>query len=292
MQACDVCGCGVSASFFGTLPSGNAHFLGLRYGYSTFDASVDYHSNLIEDEYSHDRFHRTELIGRFAVSDMLMLAANIPYLINRAEGYPDNHSIQGIGDASVLLYFKPDLNKKLKLSQHILFIGAGVELPFGEHKSGNDGQTLNRNFQLGSGSYDLLLSGNYTFRKSNLGFNMESSYKVNNSAKDGYRFGNQGTVSLNVLYYKEMNKLSLIGFLGSYFESSDVHDLSEVIQVNTGGSALFGTAGIQIFTGRVTFNGQYQLPLLQVYDTDQYSSISGNSRFSIGVFYNFKTKSL
>lgn len=292
LRACDVCGCGVSASFFGTLPSGNNHFLGLRYGYSTFDASVNYNSDLIEDEYSHDTFHRTELIGRFSIAKQLMLASNIPYLVNRAEGYPDNHSVQGIGDASVLLYFKPDLNKELKLTKHMLFLGAGVELPLGEHKSASDGQTINRNFQLGSGSYDFLFSGNYTFRKNNLGLNLESSVKLNTQAKDGYHFGSQYSLNLSGLYYMEMDKFSLIGFLGSYFESSGAHDQHGVTQTNTGGSALFTTTGVQIFTRKFTFNGQYQWPLLQAYETDRYSNISSNNRFSVGVFYNFTTSSM
>ena len=93
-NACDVCGCSLGGYYFGVLPNGQLHFVGLRYQTASFNALID--NRLFEDEYSDDTYRRTELIGGYSITKKLMLTFNLPYSINTMEGNLQNVRSNGL----------------------------------------------------------------------------------------------------------------------------------------------------------------------------------------------------
>ena len=287
--ACDVCGCNLSGLYFGFLPVRNTHFIGVKYSRATFHAYIDNDDYYFEDEFSDDTYQRFDLLGRFSLGKRFQVRYILPYMVNHMKGSHQNVYSSGVGDPMVMVYYSP-FNTGNDLSQsimHSLNLGVGLKLPLGEFDKEDNGELVNRNFQLGSGSLDYLLSGNYTIRYQKTGINVESSFKINSENNLEYRFGNQYNISGNTFYYFEMKKASVIPFVGIYYEQAGYHENKGIREANTGGHSLLGTLGAQVFAGKFTFNFQYQIPLKQTFNTDSFAEIEGGDRLSAGVYYSF-----
>lgn len=292
-QACDICGCRLGGVYFGILPLYNTHFLGLRYSQASFNASINYKNNqYFEDEFSADTYRRVDLVGRYSISPRLQVNFIVPYLMNDMNGSHQQVQSAGLGDPMALLYynlFNTGDNGK-SFWQHSLSIGGGVKLPVGEYLKQDAGRIINRNFQIGSGSLDYLLSMNYTLRYQQFGLNMEGSYKINSQNSEGYRFGNQSNASAYLFYWITTPQVAFLPFAGTYFEQAEKHRDGKIEQINTGGAALFGTVGVQVFRKNMNLNFLYQAPWIQDFNTESTVNISANSRFTIGFLYNFSFK--
>ncbi|MEO9872286.1 transporter family protein [Ekhidna sp.] len=287
--ACDICGCNMSGLYFGFLPMYNTHFVGLRYSQASFSAFIDNDDFYFEDEFSEDRYQRVELIGRLSLSKKFQFRYIVPYMMNRMDGSHQSVNSSGVGDPIAMIYYAPintgnDFTREV---MHSLMLGGGLKFPVGQFEKQDNGQLVNRNFQLGSGSLDYLLAINYTARYKTIGINSEASYKFNTENEDNYRFGDQFNISANFFYYMEMPKLSILPFAGIYYERAELHKSNNIIEANTGGSALLGTVGLQLFRNKLTMNMQYQVPISQSFNTDDFASIEGKNRFSIGVIRSF-----
>ncbi|MFH6983445.1 hypothetical protein [Marinoscillum luteum] len=291
-RACDVCGCSLSGLYFGFLPNQNTHFVGVKYSHASFSASIDNDGYYYEDEHSEDTYQRYDLMGRFSLGERFQVRYLMPYMINNMEGSHQTVHSEGVGDPVVVIYYSPfnTGNDFSRAIMHSLSVGAGLKVPVGEFDKEDNGELVNRNFQLGSGSLDYVLSANYTIRHGNLGINAETSFKMNTSNTQAYRFGNQFNLSGNAFYYLEMKKVSLVPFAGVYYEAADRHKYYDIIEANTGGSSLLGTFGVQLFAGRVTTNVQYQVPLIQSFNTDDFAEIEGGNRLTVGLYYSFSFK--
>ena len=209
------------------------------------------------------------------------------------EGSERSVKSSGLGDPMALLFYNVFNNgaKTSALWKHSLLIGAGLKLPVGDYEKESDGILVNRNFQLGSGSLDYLFSMNYTLRRNAFGFNAESSFKLNTSNKYDYRFGNQFNSSGYFFYLFKNDKLSMLPYTGVFFESANKHFDGQVEMQNTGGYGLFATFGGQLYLGQFSVNVQYQHPISQGFNAEQIATIKAQERFSIGLLYNFSTKS-
>lgn len=290
-MACDVCGCRLGGLSYGILPQHYQHLIGVRYSYAGFNAHMNHDSEYYNDEYSDDTYQRIDLMGRISLLPRLQLNVQLPYLINDMDGTEQSVSSSGIGDPSILVFFTPfnsgDSNSSWKNS---LLIGGGVKLPFGEYKKEDNAEIINRNFQLGSGSLDYLLSANFTISYDNWGINMESSYKMNSRNDDDYRFGNQFNISGYVFRYLKTTDLSFLPFAGVYHENSAHHTDGKIKQINTGGSATYATLGYQVYWKQLSFNMEYQLPITQQFNTDAIANIEAENRISLGLIFSITGK--
>lgn len=292
-NACDVCGCKLGGVYFGILPMNNSHFVGLRYSQAAFKASISYgNSQYISNEFSSDTYHRVDLLGRYSISPKLQVSFMLPYLMNEMNGSHQQVQSNGMGDPMVLVHYNVlnTANNGVSFWQHSLLLGGGIKMPLGEYQKEDKGVIINRNFQLGSGSLDYLLSLNYTLRYQKTGVNVESAYKINTENSQSYRFGNQLNASAYLFQWIETPQIAFLPFAGVYYEQAAKHSNNTIEQLNTGGSALFGTFGLQVFRNNLSLNFLYQLPWQQNYYTDQLSDISAKDRFTVGLLYNFSLK--
>ncbi|WP_421879852.1 hypothetical protein [Marinoscillum sp.] len=286
-SACDVCGCRLGGLSYGILPQHYQHMVGLKYSYAHFRAEMEHNSEYFSDEYSDDTYQRMDLIGRITLLPKLQLNVQLPYLINEMDGTHQKVSSNGIGDPVLMMYYTPfNTGESANTWRHSFLLGGGVKLPLGDFDKEDGGVIINRNFQLGSGSLDYLLTANYTLSVDDWGLNVESSYKMNVANSQGYRFGNQFNVSGYAFCYLESATFGFLPFAGAYFETSGQHRDAKAIQVNTGGNALFATLGTQIYYRQLNLMLDYQHPISQNYHSDDVATITAANRFSIGLIYS------
>ena len=291
IMACDVCGCSLSGLYFGFIPVQNMHFVGIKYNMASFDAFIDNDDYYFEDEYSEDTYQRFELVGRLSLGKRVQLRYMVPYLYNVMDGSHQHVRSHGMGDPMALVYYSllNPQNTGVETVMHSLNIGGGLKFPFGDYEKTDQEEIINRNFQLGSGSLDYLVSANYTLRYQKIGVNTEGSYKINSTNKHEYRFGNQSNISANLFYYVESDMYAVVPFVGAYYEKANYHKNNEIREGNTGGDSWLGTLGIQFFTGALTFNAQYQIPVNQQFNTDEFATIEGGNRLSLAMYFSFSS---
>ncbi|MFT5642092.1 MAG: hypothetical protein ACI9A7_002200 [Cyclobacteriaceae bacterium] len=289
VKSCDACGGSLGNSYFGLLPQMSTSFIGMNYSYSRFSAQMRFNSEVLEDEISDDSFSRFEVNARFKLYDRLQASIIIPYSFNQMDGSHQKIKDHGIGDPSVLLFyrfFNKSSDDKLSINQTLL-IGVGVKLPFGQFDKQEEEEVINRNFQLGSGSIDYIMTVNHTLMFENMGLNADLSLKLNSQNADDYTFGNQFTVSSNIFWVKKFTKLILVPIVGAYFEYGGIHKEGLVEQSNTGGEVFMSNTGLQFMWNKLTLNASYKIPIYQRFNSDNIAIIKSENRLSMSFNYNF-----
>lgn len=264
-MACDICGCGNGSSFFGILPQSHRSFVGLRYGYKSYSSHLT-SVNLRSEE----TFQKAELWGRFYPVRKLQVLAFVPYFVNRQTLVKTGEqlTLQGLGDASVLANYNV-LNTLMDSTthkiDHSLLLGGGIKLPTGHYRYDplSDAEVANANFQLGTGSVDVMLNAVYTVRYRQWSINADATYKLNGTNSNNYKFGNRTMVNTSVLYFGQIGGVTLVPNAGMAYESARRDRDQGVTSSRTGGYATFATAGIEGYTKGVSMGVNYQKPVMQ-----------------------------
>ena len=285
--ACDVCGCSLGGSYYGILPQFQKNFIGLRWSQAKFHAYMN-HGAVLGEEHSNDTYSKVELWGRYYINEKIQLFAFVPYGYNTMDGTEQKIKTQGLGDVSVLanyLILNTGESKTKKL-KHTLMAGAGVKLPTGKYDLEDNGLIVNRNFQLGTGSVDFILSGVYTIRYQKVGLNSEAGYKINTRNSQEYLFGNQLHASTRFFYWQNVKALSLLPNVGVYYEQAAEHRDGEIIQANTGGNALLFSAGAEMYYKNFSVGFTFQNPIKQNYNSDEVAEITSKDRINISLTFS------
>lgn len=267
-NACDICGCGVGSYYLGLMPQFNKNFLGLRYRNLRFESHLN--SRILR---TREHFHTTELWGRFYPTSKLQVLTFLPYSFNyQTDINNQRKDLRGLNDFMFLANYNllnlqmqgDTLPRKWK---HSFWLGGGVKIPTGKYDfNEQDGsQVANANFQLGSGSFDFLLTAFYNLRYEKLGFNQDISYKINTTNPKGYRFGNRFSGNSNVFYVHQFDKnFAIMPHTGLYYEFSAQDKRNETIIVETGGTLLAGNLGIDLYAfKKLSIGANTQIPLFQ-----------------------------
>lgn len=280
-QACEVCGCSLGGFNFGIIPQTENHFFGMKFSRSRFYAEMN-HANH-EAEYSNDTYFRLDFMGRIAVTDRLQVNVILPYLSNNMEGSLEQSKVVGLGDPIALMNYKLVSQKATAENQwlHNFWAGIGIKAPVGNFNYSQTEQLINPNFQLGTGSWDYLFTGNYIISRNRWGMNMESTYKLNSINSQRYRFGNQFNAHTNLFYTIPNLKFQVIPYGGGYLERGGMHTFEGFQEVNSGGTAFFANTGVQVEGKHILFNVAYQQPLSQQFNSDENVTIRAHGRFSI-----------
>lgn len=280
VQACDACGCSLGGFNIGIIPQTENHFAGMKFSRSRFFAEMN-HANQ-SPEYSHDNYYRWDFMGRFALSERLQLNLILPYLYNDMNGSHEATRLNGLGDPLALINYKLISQKATADDQwvHNLWMGTGLKAPLGKFEYSQTSQLVNPNFQLGTGSWDYLFTGNYMVSRNRIGMNMESIYKINSINSQEYRFGNQFNAQANLFYNISTEKIQVIPYTGGYLERGAIHTFEGFQEVNSGGIAVFANAGLQVQGKSLLLNLTYQHPMSQNYNSDKHVTIKAHERFS------------
>lgn len=289
VDACDVCGCSLGGGYYGILPQFNKNFVGLRWSQAKFYAHMNHDSEYLGEEYSNDVYNKMELWGRFYVNKRMQVFAFVPYSFNTMDGTEQKVRTRGLSDVTAVVnYMLLNSGKdSTAVLQHTWMVGGGLKLPTGNYDLEDQGKLVNPNFQLGTGSTDFLVSTMYTVRYKKIGFNAETGYKINTRNSNDYLFGNQFHASAQFFYWQNVKWLTLLPNAGIYYEAAQKHKAGEIVQPNTGGSALLVSTGLETYIRQFTLGVSYKHPIAQRYNTDEISSIESKQRWMMSLTYNF-----
>lgn len=287
-KACDVCGCSLGGNYYGILPMFNKNFIGLRWSQAQFHSYI-HASNYLPAQYSNDTYRKMELWGRYYINKRIQVFAFVPYVYNDMNGSDQVVSANGLGDITLTANYLIINNgtENERLFKHTLMAGGGVKLPTGKFELEDKGKIINRNFQMGTGSLDFLLSAMHTVRYRKVGLNTETGYKINTRNTNHYLFGNQFHVSSRFFYWQNIGSFSFLPNAGVYYEQAAMHRDGDIIQTNTGGTSLLGSAGMEIYYKIVTLGASYKTPLSQQFNSDPTAEITSKDRWTISMTFNF-----
>lgn len=266
--ACDYCGCGAVNYYIGVMPQITRHFAGVRYrqaGFTTESGHIGHNATT-------ERFHVAELWGRFYPHRKIQVMGFLPYGINiQTDGERRVHE-NGLADAVLLAnynVFRYSSSSEDRTVRHSAWIGGGVKLPTGNSSFSREtqGEDLgaNANFQLGTGSWDFLLTGLYNLRFEKLGFSLDCSYRINGENNAGYHFGNRISGTLAAFYVQKLSSnFAIMPTLGLYAENSGYDRDNGDWNKETGGHLLAGQIGIDLYLAQnYALHFAYQHPLDQ-----------------------------
>lgn len=283
LLGCNTCGCGVANYHYGILPQFQMNFIGLRYRYRSYNSELET-GHLAP--YSQETFQSTELWARFYPMKRLQAFVFIPYNFNeRIEGEKMT-TLRGLGDIVLSANYNI-LNTYDSTSSglsHNLLVGAGLKLPTGQFRKIEDGLTVNQNFQLGTGSVDVLLSAIYTLRYKSVGINAEFTYNYNTTNRDEYRFGNTTRTAVNAFFVPKTGAITLMPNAGVSVETFGDNRQYDQMFADSGGHALLYNAGVEAYYQSIAVGVTYTSPGKQELFNGK---VTAEDRVAIHVTYMF-----
>ncbi|NLN33379.1 MAG: transporter [Flavobacteriaceae bacterium] len=276
---CDACGCsaGNGSSGFETLLQ--SQFVGVKYFAQHYKAK----ENAFVNQANYDQYFNTIMLwSRISLTEKLEVYGSIPYHFHNRETNFGNQNIKGIGDATVMGIYTL-LNKQTeKMNHHQLNLGGGVKIPLGKFNESSASGT-NPSFQLGTGSWDVLMALNYRyeFGKSAVMLGLDYTLKGENEKK--YEFGDQFNYSVAYHHYFIRKENFILtgrtGFQGEIYQPNK--QFGEILN-RTSGDALFGKAGFELGYKNWSLGSEWMLPVVSNLGSND---IEARSRFSF--FLNF-----
>ncbi|WP_240472183.1 transporter family protein [Mangrovimonas xylaniphaga] len=268
-QACDLCGCTTSSgsSSFGDLSTSN--FVGVRYIHQDFESRDGIFSNSPKSE---ETFHTYQLWGRVPLSKNIYVSAIVPFQDLYRHFDDRTEHIHGLGDINIMGWYQLNFYKKQKrdslvfanreLSGHGLNFGLGMKLPTGEFEEQLTDR-VNPGFQVGTGSWDMVATVLYSYKKKNLGVGASLAYYLKTENENDYKFGNQFSSAANVFYDVNLKTTTLRPFLGV---SGDVYESIEQYGetlADTNGHIIYGSLGAEVSKNKFILGLKYTLPIAQ-----------------------------
>jgi hypothetical protein len=257
--ACNTCGCGVGNYHYGILPQSGENFVGVRYRYSSYKSTLE-----ASHAYSHsyETFKTAELWARFYPLKRLQAFVFVPFNFNERQEGTASKNLKGLGDVIISANYNliNTYDSADRFLKHNLLVGAGVKLPTGEYRKIENGLTVNQNFQLGTGSVDLLFNVIHTVRHNNMGLNAEFSYNLNTTNKDDYRFGNAARAGVTAFYILRSGPVTVmpnVGISGEFFKDNKQFDIPFP---DTGGWASLYNLGSEIYYRSVALGVSWTHP--------------------------------
>lgn len=287
---CDLCGCSTSSGSFGFGTLSNANFIGVRYIYQNFESKNGIFDNSPKSE---ETFNTYQLWAQIPITDAFYVTANLPYQDLNRSYTNSTENISGLGDSSLIGWYKlafykkkkegetVDFNSEKEPSGHSIQFGLGVKLPTGTFEE-RLADNINPGFQVGTGSVDGVFSLGYNYGGDKIGVNTLLSYYLKGENKNEYQFGNQFSYAVNMFTAFSTEKMNIMPFVGL---SGDVYDsikqYGETLQ-DTDGNILNASLGSELAIEKFIFGASYTLPVSQNLFGD---NVESKQRFS--VYVNF-----
>ena len=195
----------------------------------------------------------------------------VPYLDKEldatAAGDHLSRSTSGLGDVTVLArYTARKWDKRGETLRLAPFVG--LKMPTGRDDASDSFGRLPRPLQLGSGSWDPIVGGIFTWQTLGSEFDASASYKLNTEAND-FRFGDQARLDLSYQHRLLPRRLGagVPSFLYGVVEANMLwqaeNEASGTSDRDSGGTTLYLAPGIQYITKRFAVETAVQIPVIQ-----------------------------
>lgn len=268
---CDLCSCTTSSGSFGFSGLSTLHFIGLRYVYQTFESVNGIYKNSPK---SSEVFNTYQLWGKFPIYKSFYVTTIIPYQNLNRTFNQKTETLTGLGDATLMGWYKftflkktknsneVDFNAQKKRSGHSLHIGAGVKLPTGKFEQRLTDK-VNPGFQVGTGSLDYTFSLQYNYAEKVFGTSFSGTYYYKTENKNEYRFGNQFSYSGKAFYNvfaKQVVFRPFVSISGDVFDT--ITQYNETLR-NTNGFVVNSSFGVETNYKKWVVGCNYTSPLQQ-----------------------------
>lgn len=233
-----------------------------------------------------------ELRGRYQLSQRIQLLGVLPFVNNyRSFDNGTTADVYGMGDPVLLCNYQlyntvGSENESENRVVHRLVVGGGLKAPLGQQQLQYNGAVVDADLQGSTGSWDFLGRLEYLFRvgKTGISYNAIAKYNTTDPTSE-YRFGNTLGQRLDAFAVLPWKNFNLMPATGAYLEWAGTDQNQTVVEQETGGSALFWTAGLRVYYKQFAFQSAYQLPVSQQLNGQQLSNIN---RFIVGLSYNIQ----
>lgn len=272
-SACDFCN-----GYLGLDPGYNKNTVGIRgqYRYATHmmpasgssmkltHGGDDNISGVPMEELQAD-FTRFDLHARVYPLQKLQVIATLPFHMNTLTFMDKQESRNSVGDITLIGMYQlfntmPPDSVGIK---HRIFAGGGVKLPTGKSEGASDADVpMSHHLYNGTGSTDYLINVSYIGKFSKFGWNADISYKFNGESANDYKYGNTFNAVPRLFYELNLRSVKFLPHIGGAFELGD-HDSFLNRQVDeTGGSVMWGTAGLDFYFGSFSLTSDVRLPVV------------------------------
>ena len=284
-QACDACGCTISTQSLGLLPQFSNHFIGIQYLYASSSSN---HPSMISsqsNDHTTQQLNNIQLWGRYQVTKRFQLFAFAPYIQSVNQNVSTAHTVSGIGDITLMANRSFSISRN-KAKQHLLLVGLGLKMPLGKYDPSSAQNEL-PNTQLGSGSWDGLVSVNYTHKLSRFGYNVDITYVLTSANSFQYKYGNRiNTAFMGFASYGQ-SRWKWIPQIGARVEYA-LHDYDNYakkwLKESTGGVMSFASVGTQLYYQKMGCKLMLHMPLYQDYAA---GAVQSHARIESGIFILF-----
>lgn len=207
----------------------------------------------------------------YGIHSKLAVFAAVPYVQKNINLSMNNSRIsrssQGIADSK--FFARYTFLQKDKSSQTLRLAGfAGVKAPTGENRQSDRFGTLPTLLQSGSGSWGNFIGLVLTHQKLDYQIDFQLSYN-NTGVANQFEMGNQWNADASFQYRMFPKSLSngtnhfIYAVLEANYSNQDNNRIIGVEDVNSGGSSLFISPGIQYVTRKYILEAAVQLPVIQ-----------------------------
>jgi hypothetical protein len=264
MKACDICGCGVGNFNPYMFPHLVQKFVSVGYNYRTYETNA--HDDSGNEMFNKEHYTTISLAGQFTFGKKIQVMGYFPFQINEQKGPEGNKSLDGIGDAVLMVNYKflDHVSNKAPLRQTII-VGSGIKLPTGHYQygEGNEKEVDNANFQAGTGSTDFILNSLYALRYKQFAMSAGVTYKINTDNAQNYNFGNRLLTVIQFKYVKDAGGISFISNAGMILEKMGKDREDGLVNSHTGGYNAQAIVGLDVNNRKIATGIFYSKPVRQ-----------------------------
>lgn len=300
--ACDQCGCGL---LLGVQPHDNVNNFGLQWRMRYLNGDILSPAATSPNVLKHaghsgapitevpanytEVYTALEARGQFWIGKRASLTASIPVVNNfqSVDGvrYAD---IYAMGDPMLLARYAvmastsgPDTTRL----RHRLTVGIGVKLPLGRSDVEQFGRELPHDLQPGTGTWDGLVSLEYSVRGGAWGTSMGLMGRYNGEMEGGYRMGHSASFTGEVFRIIPIKSVTLVPSAGAYIEAAKQDEMNGVADPTTGDKTLFSHVGARMWWHNIGVSFAWQHALLRDIGS---LMIPNRERFTAGIIYSFE----
>lgn len=270
LNACDVCSLYMNVGM-----NDNKNSIGFSFRSQFFKATI-WEEMVLANPYKHfgdtelpelidktvfERYETYELRGQYFFNPKWSIFASLPikHAVQTIEN-KETVNVSGIADPTLLLKYKLMSSKSNceTAYTHRTIVGGGIKFPLGNTQKMYDGEYVINDMQMGSGSYDFVVSAEHVSMYNDLGVNVNYIYYIKTANLGDYRFGNSYSLQTNVFYNFKIEKSELRPSAGFYFESDKIDYQGEELVGSTESSRGFATFGIEYAKNNFSVYGNLQ----------------------------------
>lgn len=243
--------------------------------------------NLI-DKTVYEQYDTYEFRAHYCINSDWSIFGALPFK-QGVQYIEDQKSIDvyGVSDPTIMVRYrllasKNDCESNYK---HKTTIGGGVKFPLGSTSKQYNGEYVINDMQMGTGSYDFVISGEHISMFKNVGLSANFIYNLKTANSSAYRFGNSVSSQVFLFYNFDNSKREIRPVVGLYTEADAEDYQSNEVVLSTESTRKFINFGLEFTMKGFSIYGNYQKNFFNAYSGIQ---LEAKYRIVTGIKYYLK----